>query len=108
MTHFETLLVTSMRDLAKEVHETNALCERLDERSASTERRLITLESAIEAATAAAPVPRSRARKRLSGAKDIGISAAAVVALATSLLQMLSPTPAPAAPRAPTSATGAQ
>lgn len=102
MTHFESVLVQTIQDLAKQVQDNNELCARLDERSAATERRLVALETAVLAAP-----PSTRRANRIT-AKDAGIGATALVALATALLQALSgPPAAPAPPRPPAAVTGA-
>lgn len=100
MTHFETLLVESIRDLAKQVQENNVLCARLDERSEATERRLLALEAV---AARAVPPPPSAPRSRRVTAKQAGISAGAVIALATAILTALGSGNAPAtkAPQTP-------
>ena len=101
MTHFEAMLVEAIRDLSKEVHAGTSLLARLDERSADHERRLGELEEHTPAPST------SRRKRRLGTAKDVGIGAASVVALATALLQALSGPSAPPAPKAPTAVTGA-
>jgi hypothetical protein len=90
MTHFEVVLVESIRDLAKEVQETNELVVRLDERSKATERRLASLEEAV--AAGAVPPP-SRARRRWKATKDTGMVTGVVTALVAAVWPLLHPVP---------------
>jgi hypothetical protein len=91
MTQFETLMVETVQDLAREVGANNTMCARLDERLKALEERF----------DGGAP-PVSALRRTRVTAREAGIGATAFVALATSLLQALSSPAAAPAPRAPT------
>lgn len=93
MTHFETLLVESMRDLAKQVQENNSLCVRLDERSEGFERRL----EALERAASAGPVS---VRRRRIEPREAVVGGTALVSLVVAIAQAIAAPPA--APAAPT------
>ena len=92
MTHFETMLVDALRDLAKEVHGCAEICARLDERSQGHERRLTALEEHTPAPST------SRRKKRLVVAKDVGLSVGSLVALATAVLSFFKDPPPPPPP----------
>jgi hypothetical protein len=98
VTHFETMLVEALRDLAKEVHAGTAMLQRLDERSGDHERRLSDLEEHTPAPAS------SRRKKRLHVAKDVGLTAGSVVALATAALSFFKDPPPPPPPPPPTQA----
>jgi hypothetical protein len=91
VTHFETMLVEAIRDLSKEVHECAEICARLDERSKGHERRLGDLEEHT-------PPPSTSRKRRLHVAKDVGLTAGSVVALATAALSFFKDPPPPPPP----------
>lgn len=94
MTQFETLLLGRIDSLTSEVGRMATAVARLEERQIAHDDRLEDLERT--------PAPRSAtasARSRWCATKDIGVSAAAIVALVTAIAQAVH-TP-PAMPPAP-------
>lgn len=100
MTNFEEMLLGRIDGMTSEIGKLTVAVTRLEERQIHQDDRLEELERTPPPGSGAGAAPRSR----WCMTKDVGVTGAALVALATALFQALgthAPVP-PSAPRAPT------
>lgn len=84
MTHFETLLLQRIDTLTGEVGRMATAVARLEERQIAHDDRLEDLEKTPAPRSAGGP---ASARTRWGATKDVGVTAAAIVALVTAVAQ---------------------